>query len=212
MRKTLILLSLLLVFVACTAEDCNSDPSPVATEQTRKKLQSTENLMQNQPGHEISFSMDRHLINERNTRLNDPNKMSYLYIVLLDGTWLKVTIVGKLTSTSKRLTRKEQLFWFPYSGNSSSSQGSYQLSEAPDEMGVWGQSDPAKVGLTTLGSLIEFGGMVSYIYSETPLNFAGMNKPVIEMTIQASEEEKTKMLGDLNDLKQKYKSTSQPAK
>ena len=129
--------------------------------------------------------------------------MSYLYIVMLDGTWLKVTIVGKLTSTTKRLTRKEQLFWFPMYNNGAGS-GNYELSEAPDEMGVWGQSDPAKVGMTTLGSLVEFGGMVSYVYSETPLNFTGINKPVIEMTIEATPEQKQIMMNELSLLKQKF--------
>jgi hypothetical protein len=72
-------------------------------------------------------------------------------------------------------------------------------------MGVWGSSDPAKVGMTTLGSLIEVGGFLAYIYSETPLTFKNLNKPMIELTVQVSESEKRQLLSDLETAKGEMK-------
>ncbi len=76
--------------------------------QTAHKKRNVQDLMANQPNPDLSFSMDRYILTERLIRFNDPNKMSYLYITLADGSWLKVTIVGKLVSTGKRLTSPEQ--------------------------------------------------------------------------------------------------------
>ncbi|MFA4846427.1 MAG: hypothetical protein WC654_07805 [Patescibacteria group bacterium] len=164
--------------------------------QSVERLEQVNELMANQPGDQVKFSMDRYLLNERNKRLNDPNKMSYLYVILADGNWLKVTIVGKLASTTKRLTRLE----------SYQCEGSYcQFSPAPDEMGVWGESTPAKVGMTTLGSLLEIGGFLAYIYSETPLTFSSGGAPVkmVELTVELSVAERKEFDARLRDLKTK---------
>jgi len=133
---------------------------------------------------------------QKKLQLNDPNKMTYLYVILADGNWLKVTIIGKLTSTTKRLTRSEA---YQCDGNVC------KFVPAPDEMGVWGESTPAKVGMTTLGSLLEIGGFLAYVYSETPLTFSSMGQPVkmIEMNVEMSAEERQvfqKRLGDLKNM------------
>jgi len=156
-------------------DDCNPTE---ASRQAVKKTANVNRLMEKQPTPEIGYSMDRFLLDQRLERFNDPNKMSYLYIVLLDGTWLQVTIVGKLASTSKRLTPTEEC------------SASYGCEEQPDEMGTWGSSDPAKVGMSTLGSLLETGGFISYIYSEAPLNFKNLDRQIIEIEVQATETEK----------------------
>jgi hypothetical protein len=102
-----------------------------ADKQNQDKLDHNEVLMKNQPTPQIAYSMDRYLLTERLVRLNDPNKMTYLYVILQDGTWLKVTIIGKLASTSKRLTSPDGHF---YDGSS------YYSGAAPDEMATWGSA------------------------------------------------------------------------
>jgi hypothetical protein len=161
----------------------------VMQQQDEIKIQRAENIMLNQPAPVVKFSMDRYLLGERLTRFNDPNKMSYLYLIFCDGTWLQTTIIGKMTSTSKRLT----------------SPASYAQMPAPDEMATYGSSDPAHVGLTTLGSLIETGGFVSYIYSETPLMFKNMSKQMVEITVVASEQDKKDLALKLENLKNKMR-------
>jgi hypothetical protein len=156
------------------------------------KIKRAEGIMQTQPAPEIKFSMDRYILSERLVRFNDPNKMCYLYLIFCDGTWLQMTIIGKMTSTSKRLTSPET---YTATGRG------YEKMPAPDEMATYGSSDAAHVGLTTIGSLIEAGGFLSYIYSEIPLTFKNMNKPIAEMVVEATKEDRKFLLDKLDGLK-----------
>jgi len=183
---TLKVVGLVLLFMGTTAESCQKSESD---RQEAKKIQNTESLMAKQPTPILEYSMDRALLAERLVRFNDPNKMTYLYVVMADGSWLKVTIIGKLTSTTKRLTSPELY---------NATTGGYA---APDEMGVWGSSEPAKVGMTTLGSLLEIGGFLSFIYSEVPLTFTNSTKTVIEIEAVATPEERSVFLQKLEDFK-----------
>ncbi len=192
MKKFFSIIMLLAMAAMLMGNDGGCDGSQ-AQKQARAKIENTESLMSKQPTPKIEFSMDRYLTAQRLIRFNDPNKMSYLYVVLLDGTWIQTTIIGKLTSTTKRLTSPENTTNIGY-GN-----------QAPDEMGTWGSSDPAKIGMTTLGSLIEFGGFSSYIYSEVPLIFKNLDKKVIEVEVNLTTEEKAQLLGELNNLKKQAK-------
>ena len=172
------------------------------TIEMNKKLDNIEILLSNQPGTPIKFSMDRYLLNQRNIRLNDPNKMSYLYVIAVDGTWLNVTIVGKLASTSKRLTppiQRHQL----RDPDDPENDSMYLdvVGPAPDDMGTWGQSDAAHVGMTTLGALLEIGGFLSYFYSETPITFQNLDKKMVTMVVEATPEEKQALMGKLESLK-----------
>jgi len=165
-------------------------------QQSVRRMEQVNALMAGQPGDPIKFSMDRYLLNERNKRMNDPNKMTYLYVILADGNWLKVTIVGKLASTTKRLTKTE----------SYQCENNYcQVSPAPDEMGVWGESTSAKVGMTTLGSMLEIGGFLAYIYSETPLTFSSGGAPVkmVEMSVEMSATDRKEFDTRLQELRTK---------
>lgn len=174
------------LFVALTAEDCTTESS----RQFEAKVANTQSLMAKQPTPVIDFSMDRYLLAERLTRFNDPNKMTYLYINFFDGSWVQVTIIGKLASTSKRLTSPENL-------------QQYGSEPVADEMAVWGSSQPDKVGMTTLGSLVEFGGMVGFIYSEVPLIFKNLKSQMVEIQVQATPTEVQNFRQQLTDMRQK---------
>lgn len=181
--KTLVLFTLAFWLMAASEDGCYGKYDDMA----EKKVKATVKLIEKQPTRDLNFSMDRFILNQRQQRLNDPNKMTYLYVVLMDGSWLKVTIIGKLASTSKRLSPPtEPGYSFPL----------------PDNMGVWGSSDPAHVGMTTLGSLIEVGGFLSYVYSEVPLHFTNLSKPMIEMQVQASPAELKEFKAALDRAKQ----------
>lgn len=181
-----LLLLCFLIFTGATDNGC-SDGQSVATRESNKRLANVDTIMERQPAPALDFSMDRYILSERLKRLNDPTKFTYLYVVMQDGTWLKVTIIGKLASTSKRLNKPVQEYYMPHVNN--------VPGPAPDDMGVYGDSVGGHVGLTTLGSLIEFGGFISYIYSEVPLVFAG--KKMIEVEVVATLEQQKKFLGSL---------------
>ena len=104
-RRILMFVALGLVAMVCMGN--TSGCSGISEEQQaafNRKIQSIDRLLHNQPATTLNYSMDRYLMDQRNVRFNDPNKMCYLYINTFDGSWLKVTIVGKVASTSKRLS------------------------------------------------------------------------------------------------------------
>lgn len=181
----LLVMALIILAFGLMACDVPAPSKNSVAKQTRDKLRNTQNLFEKQPTPTIDWSTDRYLLSERLTRFNDPNKMNYLYVCFISGEWIQLTMVGKLASTSKRLTPSVK----QYKVDKGPQYGT-DLGPSPDEMGVWGHSQPAKVGMTTLGSLFEMGGMIAFIYSETPLNFKNMTSPMIEIEVSATEEEK----------------------
>lgn len=202
MRQRIWVVFFLFLFTALLGLGCDKQLT-AAEQQYASKLDRTNNLIENQPASPVPYSMDRFILDQRLLRFNDPSRMTYLYVTLLDGTWLKVTIIGKLTSTSKRLSQQEQVFRVRNPA-SNCRENDDSLScfmtingQAPDEMGVFGSSEPAKVGITTAGSLIEFGGFSSYIYSETPLAFTNLEKKVIEIVVEADEADRQNMIEQL---------------
>ncbi len=191
------ILSLFVIFVMSLSA-CKELETSVMQQETQKKIETVQGLMSNQPAAKLDWSADRYLLDLRNTRFNDPNKMNYLYIFLLNGDIYEYTIIGKLASTSKRLTS-------PVMKYKLDAPSGYRevLGPAPDMMGTYGHSGTAKLGMTTLGSLLEFGGFIGYIYSETPLIFKNRTKQVIKVTLQASPEEIKEFEKGLKDYKNK---------
>jgi len=152
-----------------------------------KRDKTVEKLLSVQPTIPINWSADRFLLNLRNIRFNDPNKINYLYLFLPNGDIYQYTIIGKLASTSKRLNSPIDRFGNP----------------EPDIMGTYGNSTGSKVGMTTLGSLIEFGGFMAFIYSETPLIFKNRSKPIYKIKVEVSNKEKKEFLKMLKKYKTK---------
>ena len=195
MKFKAIILSIVTIFFldAC---DMPSMPTDQQAEQNNKKQETVQDLMAKQGTAQLDFSMDRYLLKERLERFNDPNKMSYLYVFTPSGPVIQFTILGKVASTGKRLTMPTQQYEID--------RGQYKgttLGPAPDEMGVYGESSGGgKVGMTTIGSLIEFGGFGFYFYSEVPVMFTGLDKPMITLEVQATDAEKAQLLKKMQAL------------
>jgi hypothetical protein len=164
-----------------------------------KKQQNVNRLMKKQPGTPVPFSIDRYILDQRNTRFNDPTKMSYLYVCFMDGTWIEMTIIAKAASTSKRLSSPVQPYRLDLGANYGTS-----LGPAPDDMGTYGSSVGDKCAMTTIGSLVEWGGFVGFIWSETPLYFSNMKTQMVKVEVKASPEELMKFKSDVNTLKSKF--------
>lgn len=187
MKKSIITIFIIIFIAAFTlgSSDCSGPSANEETKQFQQKKETVQSLMAKQPSPQLRWSADRFLLRERLIRFNDTNKMSYLYVFLFNGQVLETTIKSKLASTGKRLTAPVQ----QYKIDAGSHRGT-TLGPAPDEMAVYGHSTgSAKVGMTTIGSLIEMGGgMMFYIYSEAPLQFRGIERK-ITFDIEASKEE-----------------------
>lgn len=190
MSNFIMALFLCFSLMACLPEGTQSSEQ----KEFKKKKASVGSLMAKQPGTTLDFSMDRYLLDERNIRFNDPNHMNYAYIFAGDQI-LEVTIRGKLASTSKRLTAPVQSYKIDRGANWGTA-----LGPAPDMMGTYGHSSGGKVGMTTIGSLIEMTGFFICIYSEMPLNFTNLDKPIVKFTVEASPEEKKVLDKKLRDV------------
>jgi hypothetical protein len=202
MKRFTVLLALL-VAMAFTLTSCfEPKPQSVEQQQMEKKQKAAASLMKKQETTAISFSMDRYLHIQKLERFNDPNKMTYCYLFLMNGQVLEMSIVGKMASSAKRLTRTHQrLEDWDYGANYGD-----QWAEAPDEMGMYGPSSGSgKLAMTTFGSLLEIGGFFSYIYSEVPLTFANLKVPIVKFEIRATAAEKAALLKSLNKAKQEAK-------
>ena len=181
------------------------EPTPKTVEQQQmdKKKKAAASLMVKQGTTDISFSMDRYLHIQKLDRFNDPNKMTYCYLFLMNGQVLEMSIVGKMASAGKRLTRTQQRLtnWDHGAGSSGD-----QWAEAPDEMGMYGKSSGSgKLAMTTFGSLLEVGGFFSYIYSEVPLMFTNLKTPIVKFEIAATPDEKASLLNKLDKVRQEAK-------
>jgi hypothetical protein len=55
--------------------------------------------------------------------------------------------------------------------------------------------------MTTLGSLLEFGGFSSFIYSEVPLNFQGLKREMVEVTVEVTQQQRKELQDKLDMLK-----------
>jgi len=182
--KNIIVVCLVVSFLAVVGCKVDNAPADQQKAQAAKKQKSVQSLMSKQPFNPPEFSMDRYLLDQRLNRFNDPNKMSYLYVFTPSGPIVQFTIMGKVASTSKRLTMPVQKYKLDKGPHYEQ-----DLGPAPDEMGVYGSSSgSAKVGMTTIGSLVEFGGFGFYIYSEIPLSFQGLEQPVININLDAGDE------------------------
>lgn len=204
MKRFVVVLGLAVVLcLSFTLTGCfEAKPQSVEDQQMEKKQKAAAALMNKQGTAAISFSMDRYLHIQKLERFNDPNKMTYCYLFLMNGQVLEMSIVGKMASSGKRLTRTHQrLEDWDYGANYGD-----QWAEAPDEMGMYGPSSGSgKLAMTTFGSLLEVGGFFSYIYSEVPLTFTNLKTPIVKFEIKATDAEKAALLKSLDRAKQEAK-------
>lgn len=202
MKRFTVLMALLVVMTFTLAGCFEPTPQTVEQKQMNQKKKAAAALMEKQGTTTINFSMDRYLHVQKLERFNDPNKMTYCYLFLMNGQVLEMSIVGKMASSSKRLTRTQQRLenWDHGTGIGDT------WAEAPDEMGMYGPSSGSgKLAMTTFGSLLEIGGFFSYIYSEVPLTFTNLKVPVVKFEIKATAAEKAALLKSLDKVKQEAK-------
>lgn len=202
MKRFTVLLVLLIAMSFTLAGCFEAKPQSVEQQQMDKKKKAAAALMEKQGTTTINFSMDRYLHIQKLERFNDPNKMTYCYLFLMNGQVLEMSIVGKMASSAKRLTRTHQrLEDWDHGANYGD-----QWAEAPDEMGMYGPSSGSgKLAMTTFGSMLEVGGFFSYIYSEVPLTFTNLKTPIVKFQIEATDAEKAALLKKLNKVKQEAK-------
>lgn len=170
----LFLVVLSLLFGACVSEP---PPAKEASAQQKEQLtleQGQQLLVTNQPAPVLEYSLERDNIRERLVRFNDPNKISYITLMLPMGQlYAYYAIQGKVSSVNSYMTTAEQIICQGGRFGTTDSGGSdYQCltMEAPDSDGSYGSNGEAIFFFTVDGVYKEWNGL--YELSDEPSVFS----------------------------------------
>lgn len=113
------------------------------------------NFNNNQPAEDLAWSLERRNLNERNKRWNDPNKVSYIYLLSDMGTIIGYfPIKGKVSSVNSKLTATNQLVFHDYSFEDNVT----GVVESPSMDGSYGSNGDAVFFYLTDGTYMEWAG------------------------------------------------------
>ncbi len=128
----------------------------------------------------MNDSSERANLTERLLRMNNPNKIGYVYTMTANGQIIAMyTIKGKVSSTASQLTPTQNVY-SPYRSTAVTT----------DSMGDDGSYGPEEGGtngiffFTTSGVLVEWNGL--WLYSDAPLNLTTKPLIVIDETAKPS--------------------------
>jgi hypothetical protein len=153
----------------CTEENPQVAVSPEQKE-TQLLKETQQSFIQNQPVPKIDWSLERENVIKRIERWNDPNKISYIYLVADNGVIMAFfPIKGKVTALNSFATPNLQIVKDPYveySANGGYS-GAGQVVDAPDELGTYGENNDGVFFFLTDGTYMEWTGR--YLLADQPI-------------------------------------------
>ena len=179
--KKLFIIAVLLVGVGTLSgcSEANVSNSSGNVEQNHTET-NQRNLIQNQPPPTLDSSLERDNLIKRTNLWNDPNKISYIYLIEYGKVMAFYTIKGKVSSVNSQLTNTEQLTYKCVNSDgtysNSDSCGSFDQNRvsgtipSPSEDGSYGTNGDAVFFFTTEGAYVEWRG--DYMLADQPLKMA----------------------------------------
>lgn len=174
MRKLLVIV--LLLVVATTG--CVENTQGTAQLEQAKTEANQAKLLKSQPPVQLDWSLERENLNKRTKLWNDPNKVSYIYLINYGKVMAFYPIKGKVSSVNSQITNPAQLTtqW-------KRAGGTYHLSEgvlpSPAEDGSYGENGHAVFFFTTSGVYVEWAG--DYMLCDQPLKLSTPPTMVLEV-------------------------------
>lgn len=161
---------LFLVALPLMADSC--DGSPSSSEQNKETVQNQDaatKLHKAEPYPQMSDSQELHNQREWYLRLNDPNKVAYVYLISQGKVMAEYQIIAKCSSTNSQYSSPTQV----EEHNSQYGGGNVPL-PAPQPDGSYGENEHAVFCFLNdaARTMIEFGESWQYIWSETPLHLS----------------------------------------
>lgn len=175
--KKLFIVLMIVSFLAAGCYSPSSSDIVVATEQ-EDQLQNQASLSNNQKPPSLSWSLERQNLIERVNRWNDPNKVSYIYLLSDNGVIMGFfAIKGKVSSLNSYLTGSQTFINDPtcYGEGCSS-----LLMESPDYDGSYGDNGQGVFFFLTDGTYMEWNGM--YLLADQPLKLSQQPVMVYDVT------------------------------
>lgn len=168
--KKLFLMIIGLVGIALLATGCSNEAMNSTAQREQTLTEENQNvLLKNQPPIKLDWSLERENLNKRTSLWNDPNKISYIYLVNFGKVMAFYTIKGKVSSVNSQVTNTEQL-----SLRRMDTLSSYVDVEgtlpSPSEDGSYGTNGDAIFFFTTDGIYVEWAG--DYMLADQPLKLA----------------------------------------
>jgi hypothetical protein len=155
-----------LMVVFLTAVACDDQPKPAASQQTQQKI--TEQYARNltsavpYPLAQMKDSIERRNLRERLLRYNDPDKISYIYLLSQTGQVITYyTIKGKVSNNSSQMTNSQNV--------NDCTAWRNPCRTVTDSMGDDGSYGPNEAGVfffTTEDVMVTWNG--SYLLSDAP--------------------------------------------
>ncbi len=177
MNKKLIIIpfaALLLLGAGCDVESAQQSSG---NQEQNKTEANQRKLVNAQPPVSLDWSLERENINKRTTLWNNPNKVSYIYLVNYGKVMAFYTIKGKVSSVNSQITNSEQLTWRCVNADGTYDPDGYCGGSvqrvvsgsvpSPAEDGSYGTNGDAIFFFTTEGAYVEWAG--DYMLADQPL-------------------------------------------
>jgi len=155
----------LLLFAGCGVRDKGSSGVTQREEASFTERQQ-QKLIKAVPPPALEYSLERENLSKRLVRFNDPNKVSYIYLISYGKVMGFYAIKGKVSSVNSRLTTGEQIV----SRGSTASFFDRYVVESPQLDGSYGTNGNAIFFFTTEGVYVEWSGV--YMLSDRPLKMS----------------------------------------
>lgn len=179
MKKYLLIIPLLagVFFLSGCSELQSSPKQDTAIKEQDLTEQNQSRLLKNQPPPKLDWSLERENITKRTNLWNDPNKVSYIYLVSYGKVMAFYSIKGKVSSVNSQITNPEQVIdsnsaYNLYNGNA-------LTIPSPSEDGSYGTNGDAIFFFTTEGTYVEWAG--SYMLADQPLKLTTQPELVREI-------------------------------
>lgn len=169
------------------AQNVSTDATVAQGTQRYEQLIAEKNqqtLDKNQPIPLLDKSVERANLTKRLTTFNDPNKVSYIYLVNFGKVMAFYTIKGKVSSVNSMLTTTQQIV--DMNGQPCNADHEYQGSvpcfvvNSPDIDGSYGSNGNSIFFFTTDGVYVEWQG--DYMLADQPLKLS--TQPELIQTIK----------------------------
>lgn len=143
---------------------CTGNPEREAAQQASTEQQKAYEARVPFPKGDLSYPLDRANLAEYLKRSNDPDRVSYVYLLSMDAKVIAYyTIKGKVTSVASQLLPQDDLADSTCGGCTEK----YVVDSAGDD-GTYGGNESGVFFFTTDGTLVTWTG--DYIQSDRPLD------------------------------------------
>lgn len=165
-----LLIAVFLLSIVLTACESSKYEGQGETQKAEAKFSERQQgrLLKAHPQPILNYSLERVNLIERLDRFNDPNKVSYIYLLSDTGQiYTFLPIKGKVSSVNSKLSTGEQIvddpFWW-------STDGGGQVVESPQEDGSYGTNGDAIFFFSGDGTYFEWNG--KYLLADRPFQLS----------------------------------------